>query len=106
MSLEIIGEYKMADLRAVSPLADNYEVVTAGNGVGPVTRIVTMSKSSITNAEQVAAIKAAELEGNVVAGVIEATDVMTLMLQGAGITDGADYGAAGVTAATTLTFTD
>ena len=82
--------------------------VTAGNGVGPVTRVVTLSKSSISNAEARAAITTAELEGNTVAGVIMEANVVTVMLQGAGITDGANYGvgSTGVTAATTLTFTD
>lgn len=93
----------MADLTGTS-VADNYENLTNGMGAGPVTRIVTLSKSSITDAEAVAAIKEAELEGNVVAGVIKDTNVVTVMLQGAGITDGADYGATGVTSATTLTF--
>lgn len=81
--------------------------VTAGNGVGPVTRVVTFSKSSITNDEARAAITTAENEGNTVAGVIMETNVVTVLLQGAGITAGADYGvgSTGVTAATTLTFT-
>jgi len=93
----------MADLTGTS-VADNYEVLRDGNGVGPVTRIVTLSKSSITDAEAVAAIKEAEGEGNTVAGVIKDTNVVTVMLQGAGITDGSDYGATGVTSATTHTF--
>lgn len=83
----------------------NNAQVTASNGVGPRTFVVTMSKSSISNSEADAAIKAAEMEGNTVAGTILDTNVVTLLLQGAGITDGADYGAAGVTSATTLTFT-
>ena len=82
--------------------------VTAGNGVGPVTRVVTLSKSSISNAEARAAITTAENEGNTVAGVIMETNVVTVLLQGAGITDGSNYGvgSTGVTSATTLTFTD
>ena len=83
----------------------NNAQVTASNGVGPRTFVVTMSKSSISNSEADAAIKAAEMEGNTVAGTILDTNVVTLLLQGAGITDGSDYGAAGVTSATTLTFT-
>ena len=83
----------------------NNAQVTASNGVGTRTFVVTMSKSSISNSEADAAIKAAEMEGNTVAGTILDTNVVTLLLQGAGITDGADYGAAGVTSATTLTFT-
>jgi hypothetical protein len=79
--------------------------VRSGNGVGSVTRVVTLSKSSISQTEMRAAITAAELEGNTVAGTIVATNVVTVLLQGAGITDGSDYGASGVTSATTLTFT-
>ena len=64
-----------------------------------------MSKSSISQTEMKAAIQKAEGEGNTVAGTIVAANVVTLLLQGAGITDGSDYGASGVTSATTLTFT-
>lgn len=74
------------------------------NGLGPTTRVVTLSKTSINESETAAAIKAAVEEGNTVAGVIADTNVVTLLLQGAGITDGANYGATGVTSATTLTF--
>ena len=82
--------------------------VIAGNGLGPVTRVVTLSKSSISNAEARAAITTAENEGNTVAGVIMETNVVTVLLQGAGITAGANYGvgSTGVTSAVTLTFTD
>lgn len=80
--------------------------VRSGNGVGSVTRVVTLSKTSISQAEMRAAITAAELEGNTVAGVIVAANVVTVLLQGAGITDGSNYGATGVTSATTLTFAD
>tara|TARA_R110000868_G_scaffold362295_1_gene624373 strand:- start:3816 stop:4094 length:279 start_codon:yes stop_codon:yes gene_type:complete len=92
----------------MAAFTDANGAVTAGNGVGPVTRVVTLSKTSITNAEARAAITAAELEGNTVAGVIMATNVVTVLLQGAGITAGADYGigSTGVTSAVTLTFTD
>ena len=90
----------------MATVTDVNGAVTAGNGVGPVTRVVTLSKSSISNAEARAAITAAELEGNSVAGVIMEANVVTVMLQGAGITDGSNYGATGVTSATTLTFTD
>jgi hypothetical protein len=101
----------MADVSSVAvgatTVGANHNQVTASMGVGPITRVVTMSKSSITNAESLAAIRFAEGEGNVVAGVIKETNVHTLLLQGAGITDGANYGvgSTGVTAATTLTFT-
>jgi hypothetical protein len=86
----------------------NNAVVAAGNGLGPVTRVVTLSKSSISNAEARAAITTAENEGNTVAGVIMETNVVTVLLQGAGITAGANYGvgSTGVTSAVTLTFTD
>jgi hypothetical protein len=92
----------------MAAFTDANGAVTAGNGVGPVTRVVTLSKTSITNAEARAAITAAELEGNTVAGVIMAANVVTVLLQGAGITAGADYGigSTGVTSAVTLTFTD
>jgi hypothetical protein len=63
-----------------------------------------MSKSTISQAEMKAAIQTAENEGNTVAGTILATNVLTLLLQGAGITDGSDYGASGVTSATVYTF--
>lgn len=93
----------MADLTGTS-VAANFEKLVDGMGAGPKTMIVTMTKSSITDAEAVAAIKTAENEGNTVAGVIKASGSVTLMLQGAGITDGSNYGASGVTSATTLTF--
>ena len=88
-------------------LADNFEQVISSNGLGPVTHIVTMSKTSITNAEMLKVIRAAEAEGNTVAGTIVAANVLTLALQGAGVTDASNYGGAtGVTAATAYTFTD
>ncbi len=89
-------------------VTDTNGQVRAGNGVGPVTRVVTLSKSSITNDEARAAITTAENEGNTVAGVIMEANVVTVLLQGAGITDGSNYGvgSTGVTSATTLTFTD
>lgn len=74
------------------------------NGFGATTYIVTMSKASISESETAAAIKAAVEEGNTVAGIITDTNVVTVALQGAGITDGANYGATGVTSATTHTF--
>jgi GTP-sensing pleiotropic transcriptional regulator CodY len=74
------------------------------NGAGPATSVVTLSKSSISESEAAAAIKAAVEEGNTIAGVIADTNVVTVLIQGAGITDGSNYGAAGVTSATTLTF--
>jgi hypothetical protein len=83
----------------------NNATVNDSIGVGPRTFVVTLSKSSISQAEMKAAIQAAENEGNTVAGTIVAANVVTLLLQGAGITDGSNYGATGVTSATTLTFT-
>jgi hypothetical protein len=77
---------------------------SAVNGLGSTTYIVTLSKSSITEAEAAAAIKAAVEEGNTVAGVIVATNVVTVALQGAGITAGSNYGASGVTSAVYATF--
>ena len=74
------------------------------NGVGSTTRVVTLSKTSINETETAAAIKAAVEEGNTIAGVIADTNVVTVLIQGAGITDGSNYGATGVTSATTLTF--
>ena len=74
------------------------------NGVGSSTSVVTLSKASISESETAAAIKAAVEEGNTIAGVIADTNVVTVLIQGAGITDGANYGATGVTSATTLTF--
>lgn len=74
------------------------------NGLGPTTSVVTLSKVGISEADTAKAIKKAEVEGNSIAGVISAADVVTILVQGAGITAGADYGATGVTSATTLTF--
>lgn len=77
---------------------------SAVNGLGSTTYVVTLSKSSITEAEAKAAIKAAVEEGNTVAGIIVATNVVTVALQGKGITAGSDYGASGVTSAVYCTF--
>ena len=83
----------------------NNATVNDSIGVGPRTFVVTLSKSSISQTEMKAAIQKAEGEGNTVAGTIVDTNVVTVLLQGAGITDGSNYGATGVTSATTLTFT-
>jgi len=88
----------------MAELTNSNASVTSSNGVGPTTRVVTMSKSRGSQTEMKAAIQKAETEGNTVAGTIVATNVVTLLLQGAGITDGTNYGATGVTSATTLTF--
>lgn len=74
------------------------------NGLGSTTYIVTLSKTSITEAETAAAIKAACEEGNTVAGIITAANVITVALQGKGITAGSNYGATGVTSAVVYTF--
>lgn len=74
------------------------------NGLGSTTYIVTFSKSSISEAEVKAAIEAAVVEGNAVAGIIDGTNAVVVALQGAGITDGSNYGATGVTSATVYTF--
>jgi len=86
------------------PLTTNAVYKSAVNGLGSTTYIVTLSKSSITEAEAAAAIKAACEEGNTVAGIITATNVVTVALQGKGITAGSDYGATGVTSAVYATF--
>lgn len=83
----------------------NNATVNNSIGIGPRTFVVTLSKSSISQAEMKAAIQEAENEGNTVGGTIVDTNVVTILLQGAGITDGSNYGATGVTSATTLTFT-
>lgn len=85
-------------------LTTNAVYASNTNGVGPATSVVTLSKASISESEAAAAIKAAVEEGNTIAGVIADTNVVTILIQGAGITDGANYGATGVTSATTLTF--
>lgn len=88
----------------MAELTNNNASVTNSQGIGPRSFVVTMSKSSISQAEMDAAIKTAENEGNTVAGTIVDTNVLTLLLQGAGITDGSNYGASGVTSATVYTF--
>lgn len=85
-------------------LTTNAAYKVAENGLGSTTYVVTLSKSSITEAETKAAIKAAVEEGNTVAGVIVDTNVITVALQGKGITAGSDYGATGVTSAVYCTF--
>jgi hypothetical protein len=85
-------------------LTSNAAYKVAENGLGSTTYIVTLSKSSITEAETKAAIIAACEEGNSVAGVIVNTNVITVALQGKGITPGSDYGATGVTSALVYTF--
>lgn len=79
--------------------------VRNSQGIGPRSFVVTFSKSAITQDEIRAAIFKAEAEGgNTIAGTIVEDNVVTVLLQGAGIVDGSNYGATGVTAATTLTF--
>lgn len=88
----------------MAELTNSNAAIRKSQGIGPKSYVVTMSKSSISQAEMKAAIQTAENEGNTVAGTILATNVLTLLLQGAGITDGSDYGASGVTSATVYTF--
>lgn len=88
----------------MAELTNSNAAVRNSQGIGPRSFVVTMSKSSISQAEMKAAIQTAENEGNTVAGTIVATNVLTLLIQGAGITDGSDYGASGVTSATVYTF--
>lgn len=85
-------------------LTSNAVWQSAVNGLGSTTQIVTLSKSSITEAETEAAIQAAVAEGNTIAGVIVATNVVTIAVQGAGVTAGSNYGASGVTSAVYCTF--
>jgi hypothetical protein len=88
----------------MAELTNSNAAIRQSQGIGPKSYVVTMSKSTISQAEMKAAIQTAENEGNTVAGTILATNVLTLLLQGAGITDGSDYGASGVTSATVYTF--
>ena len=88
----------------MAELTNSNAAIRQSQGIGPKSYVVTMSKSTISQAEMKAAIQTAENEGNTVAGTILATNVLTLLLQGAGITDGSDYGASGVSSATVYTF--
>lgn len=88
----------------MAELTNSNAAVRNSQGIGPRSFVVTMSKSSISQAEMKAAIQTAENEGNTVAGTILATNVLTLLIQGAGITDGSNYGASGVTSLTVYTF--
>ncbi len=88
----------------MAELTNSNAAIRNSQGIGPRSFVVTMSKSSITQDEMKAAIQTAENEGNTVAGTILATNVLTLLIQGAGITDGSDYGASGVTSLTVYTF--
>ena len=83
------------------------------NGIAGITRIVTLSKSSITDAEiqeAVDAMQAGGVSGTddavVVVGLEKATNVATVAVQGSGVlTAGADYrGVTGVTMAIAHTF--
>ena len=93
--------------------------VIAGNGLGPVTRIISLSKTAITTTAiadlnaVVAAMTAGGVKGTAdavsIAGVAHtATGVAHIAVQGTGVlTPGADYrGVTGVTAALVATFTD
>ena len=93
--------------------------VIPGNGLGPVTRIISLSKTAITTTAiaDLNAVVAAMTAGGVagtddavtIAGVAHtATGVAHIAVQGTGVlTPGADYrGVTGVTAALVATFTD
>ncbi|MDB4257098.1 hypothetical protein N9827_00395 [bacterium] len=93
--------------------------VIAGNGLGPVTRILSLSKTAITTTaiadlnSVVAAITAGGVKGTddavSISGVAHtSTGVAHIAVQGTGVlTPGADYrGVTGVTAALVATFTD
>jgi hypothetical protein len=97
---------------------DNYNA-KAGNGLGPRTQIISLSKTNITQAELDAAVAALGAGG--VAGTDDAvsiagisafeagvTDVVHVAVQGTGtVTAGADYrGVTGVTMAIVATFVD
>jgi hypothetical protein len=94
--------------------------VIAGNGLGPVTRIISLSKTGISGGAAIADLNAvveAMTAGGVkgtddavsIAGVAYTTaDVAHVAVQGTGVlTPGAAYrGVTGVTAALVATFTD
>ena len=93
--------------------------VIAGNGLGPVTRILSLTKANITTTAiaDLNAVVAAMTAGGVkgvddavsISGVAHtATGVAHVAVQGTGVlTPGAAYhGVAGVTAALVATFTD
>ena len=93
--------------------------VIAGNGLGPVTRIISLSKTAITTTAiaDLNAVVEAMTAGGVkgtddavsIAGVAHtATGVAHIAVQGTGaLTPGADYrGVTGVTAALVATFAD
>jgi len=93
--------------------------VIAGNGLGPVTRIISLSKTNITAAavadlnSVVQAMTAGGVKGTddavSISGVAyTSADVAHVAVQGTGVlTPGADYrGVTGVTAALVTTFTD
>ena len=93
--------------------------VIAGNGLGPVTRIISLSKTAITTTaiadlnSVVEAITAGGVKGTddavSISGVAHtSTGVAHIAVQGTGVlTPGADYrGVTGVTAALVATFTD
>jgi hypothetical protein len=93
--------------------------VIPGNGLGPVTRIISLSKTAITTTAiaDLNAVVEAMTAGGVkgtddavsIAGVAHtATGVAHIAVQGTGVlTPGADYrGVTGVTAALVATFTD
>ena len=108
------GEYKMASVTKTNGVN-----VIAGNGLGPNTRILSLSKTAITTTAiaDLNAVVAAMTAGGVagtddavsIAGVAHtSTGVAHVAVQGTGVlTPGADYrGVTGVTAALVAAFTD
>ncbi len=91
---------------ALTTAAVNLQAV---NGLGARTEVCTFGKTSITEAEIAAALRFAEDEGNSVAGIeVTSANSVAVILQGAGITAGSNYGTGttGVTAAIAHTFAD
>lgn len=91
---------------ALTTAAVNLQAV---NGLGARSEICTFGKTNISEAEIAAALRFAEDEGNSVAGIeLTSANSVAVILQGKGITAGANYGvgATGVTAAIAHTFAD
>lgn len=104
----------MADLTGTT-VAANYEQANNGvNGLGPRTRIISLAKTSISEAEIVSVIKAITQGGTagtddpaVIAGLAKTSaNLVHLAVQGTGaLTAGADYrGVTGVTMAVVADF--
>lgn len=74
----------MADLRSASPLADNHNVVTSGNGIAGNTYIVSIATATATVAEAITEATTGDANDNVftVAGVEGTADGDHIALQG------------------------